>query len=118
VEELDDLLRERRAAGDPDPQPPAEPFLHLRVHESVGERWRKREPPRELVPALAQLARLPADAQRPVDQRSLDALLLRELLRDAGVDLLVHARHAREHGRAARRQRAATAYGSGQNAIV
>ena len=53
VEELDDLARERRAARDRDAQPPAEPLLHLRVDEPVGEAVPEREPPRD------GLARLP-----------------------------------------------------------
>ena len=43
VEELGDLGRERRAAGDRQPQPAAEPLLDLRVDEPVGELVLKRE---------------------------------------------------------------------------
>ena len=37
MEKLDDLLRQRRAARDADPQPSAQAILHLRVNEPVGE---------------------------------------------------------------------------------
>jgi hypothetical protein len=37
VEELGDLAGERRAARVRDPEPAAEPLLHLRVDEAVGE---------------------------------------------------------------------------------
>src|SRR5436190_16221301 len=77
MEELDDLLRQRRAAGDADPQPSAQAVLDLRVHESVGELVLQCEPARQLASGLPQLARAPANAQRPRDQRPLDALLLR-----------------------------------------
>ena len=37
VEEFTDLFRERRAAGDAEAQPSAQPVLHLAVDEPVGE---------------------------------------------------------------------------------
>ena len=47
VEELRDLARERRAAGDARPEPSSEPRLHLPVDELVGEPVLQREHRRE-----------------------------------------------------------------------
>ena len=70
-------------------------------------------------PCLPQRAHAPADVERPVDQPPLDAGRLVERRRDRGVDLLVHARHARQDRRPHLRQRVRRrASGSGRNAIV
>src|SRR4051812_5182175 len=99
MEELDDLPRQRGAAREAGTQASAEPLLHLRVDEPVGEAMLEGEPGRDRTSALAQLADTSADTERPVDQTSLDARLLGERRRDGGVDLLVDTRHAREDGR-------------------
>ena len=51
-----------------EPQPAAEPVLDLRVDEPVGEAVLEREPARDRLAALAQLAHPPPDAERPVEQ--------------------------------------------------
>ena len=90
---------ERSAARDRDSQPIAEPLLHLRVDEPVGEPALQLEARRHRQAALAQRAHLRADAQRPVDDPPLGARLLVELRAHGRVHLLVHARHARQHRR-------------------
>src|SRR5205823_8411313 len=105
VEELDDLLRQRCSARDADPEAAAEPVLDLRVDEPVGEPVLESEAEGEGLPGLPELACATADAKRPLDQRALRARRLGELRRDAGVDLLEHPWHAREDGRAHRRER-------------
>src|SRR5439155_8621620 len=105
VEELDDLLRQRRTARDADPDAAAQAVLDLLVDESIGQPVLEREPTRQRLRILAQPARLTTHAERPVDEPALDARRLGELGRDPRVDLLVDARHAREHRRSYRRQR-------------
>ena len=105
MEELHDLLRERRTAGDADADPPAEAVAHLLEHECVGDAPLQCEVERHALAALDVPARAVADGQRPVDQLLLDAGLLRELLQNGRVHFLVHARHARQDRRPHREQR-------------
>ena len=71
--------------------------LHLRVHEAVGETVLDREPTRDRAALLAQHAHSPPYVERPVDEPPSDAGGLVERGEDGRVDLLVDARHAREH---------------------
>src|SRR5207237_10405563 len=100
VEELADLLRERRSARDAAPQATAELLLHLRVHEPVGEPVLERKAAAQALAALARHARAAPDAERPVRDSAPRAAQLVEVPGDRRVDLLVHARHAGEDGRA------------------
>src|SRR5947209_9918777 len=68
VEELADLLGERRSARDAKPQAASEAVLDLAVHQSVGEAVPERKPGRKRLAALAEGARLPARAESPVQQ--------------------------------------------------
>ena len=54
MEELGDVARERRAACVRDAEPAAEPLLHLRVDEPVGEAVLQGEPARYGLPRLAE----------------------------------------------------------------
>src|SRR5205807_3280985 len=90
VEELADLLRERRAARDADPQAAAELGLHLRVHEPVGEPMLEREAAAQGLAALSRRARAAPDAERPVHDSAPRAAQLVEAPGDRRVDLLVH----------------------------
>ena len=105
MEELRDLLGERRAAGDAEPQPAAEPVLDLRVDEPVGEAVLERQPARDRLAALAQLAHAPSDAERPVEQPPPRPVHLLELGQHGRVHLLVEPRHARQQRRAHGRHR-------------
>ena len=55
VEELGDLLGERRPARDRGPEPSAEPILDLRVDEPVGEAMLGCEPARNRLPPVAEV---------------------------------------------------------------
>src|SRR6266545_2482680 len=114
VEELDDLLRERRAAREANADATAEPFLHLREDEPVCDAALQREQRRDALVALDVGARALADAQRPVDQPALDTGLLGELREHRAVDLLEHARHARENRGPHLRQRVGRAQRVGE----
>src|SRR5207237_8343735 len=94
VEEFGDLLRERGAAGDPDPQPSAELRLDLRVDEPVGEAVLEREAPAQLLAPLPRLARPAADLERPGREPPPHAGQPVEAADDRAVDLLVDARDA------------------------
>src|SRR5439155_5347307 len=85
VEELDDLLGQRRAARDADTQPPPEAVLDLRVDEPVGQAVLDCKTAREALSRLSELARTSADAQGPLDQRALGPLRLAELRRHSRV---------------------------------
>src|SRR5207249_6193360 len=87
VEELDDLAREGCAARVGDAKPPAEAFLYLRVHETVGDAMPEGERPRERLPRLTKPADLMPDPQRPVADRPFRAVRLVELRENGGVDL-------------------------------
>ena len=65
MEELGDLLRERRAARDRSAEPSAEPLLDLRVDEPVGEPLLRGEPARDRLSLLPEHAHPPADARAP-----------------------------------------------------
>ena len=62
MEELGDLERERRAAGDRQPQPAPEPLLDLRVDEPVGQPVLERRGRAGPAAPLAQRADPAADA--------------------------------------------------------
>src|SRR5207248_4321902 len=91
VEELGDLLPERRAARDRDPEPPAEPLADLRVDQPVGEAVLERERGRDGLSSLTTRADLPADGQGPEHDPPLRAGLRVEARRQSDVDLLVDA---------------------------
>src|SRR6185503_93315 len=100
VEECGDLLRERRPAGDAEPQPAAEPVLDLRIDQPVGYTVPERQSTRNRFAALAQLADLPSDSERPVQQPPPWSVHLLELRQHRRVHLLVEPRHARQQRRA------------------
>src|SRR5207247_1843395 len=81
---------------------------HLAV---LGEAVLEREAAPEALAAPARHARAPADVERPAREPAPRAAQLVEARGDRRVDLLVHARHAREDGRAHRLERLANAVG-------
>ena len=110
VEELRDLLGERRAAGDAEAQPAAEPLL-APSRRRAGRRARAAQASaaRDGL-ARAAAARSPRwpTRERPVDQPPLRRRSPRRTARrTARVHLLVHARDARQHRRPDGRQRLA-----------
>ena len=99
VEELVDLRRERRAAGDEVAQPPAGARLELREHELLRDRVLQREQPARLAAGELHVGPPVGDAARPEE----DLLLRRappdeRVLEHARVHLLVQPRH-RQHER-------------------
>jgi hypothetical protein len=60
------------AARDAQPEPPAEPLLHLAVDEPVGETVAKREAGWQRSALLPELADLSSDSERPVEQATLE----------------------------------------------
>ena len=120
VEELGDLLDERRAARDRRPQAPAEPLADLREDEPVGDAVLQRSSAdRHGRPWPAAAAHAPPDAERPVGEPALDA------------GRLVDRRRRRRCGSSRRRagrsgapsvapsgSAAAVCSGSGRNAIA
>ena len=99
VEELGYLLRERSAARDRSAQPPAEPFLHLRVDEPVGDSVFQGKAARDRFAALPTVAHLLADFEGPVDQAPPDARGGGEVGGHRRMNLLEHTRHRREDRR-------------------
>src|SRR5450759_4269525 len=95
-EELFDLAGQCRAAADEEAQAPPDQSLAQRAqHQAL------RDPVLSLEERPgARLVREPgADADRPTEQGTADPGRFADAIHDAGVHLLVHARHAEEDGR-------------------
>jgi hypothetical protein len=89
-----------------DADPPAQPFLDLRVDESVGDAMAcRREAGGKLAPLLAERARAAAHSKRPVDELAPRSGLIVEGRSGRLVLLLEDARHAGKERRAHLRQR-------------
>ena len=120
VEELGDLLDERRAARDRRPDAAAEPRLDLRVDEPVGDAGAGAErAPTGSCPSSWRACRPRGRRASAQSASRRFAPVVSSIARDDGrVDLLVDARHAREHGRTHVRQRLGGLQRVGRKAIV
>src|SRR5439155_9065436 len=99
MEELEYVDAERRGAGDADTQPAAGPLPHRREHEPVGDALLQAQTRRDTPAGAAETARMRTDPERPAAERALEPALALDLAEDAGVDLLVDARHGRQDRR-------------------
>ena len=90
-EELRELFREGRAAGDREPEPRAERRAHLAVHEPLEDEVLEREREARRLLLRAQLRDLLPDLDRLLEELPLAGRGLREVLLHAPVDLLVDA---------------------------
>ena len=93
MEELADLARQRRRAGDEVAHAAAERLLDPIEHEPVGDLELEREQAARLLALLAQLRAFFADRDRPLEDLNLERAAFLRLLDDAVVDLLEDPRH-------------------------
>ena len=102
VEELGDVLRERRRPGDEELEPPAEERAHLLEHEPVRDDALRLEDRAGPSPRADEPRVFEPDAERPAEDRPLHRAALARALEHLRVDLLVDAREGALEGGARR----------------